>query len=163
MELQIFIADRRRPKIGQWFQLSSLAAEKLVARMKQGGAEPEIVEWHGEELYKKFLKDKPIQAINEWVRRIEDLPPQLIEEFPNLIEHEDLEEIIETEGSHFTFYEEDSFEDVAQSLVESREYERFMSEGDLFDYIDYEALGEDLERSFAFFEGYGGIIEYKGR
>ncbi|MDR0298794.1 MAG: hypothetical protein LBI13_01715 [Streptococcaceae bacterium] len=161
MEIKICLADSRYPKQGRWFILPSREAEQLEKEMRGRKLDPVISEIVSDFPLGNLLEKKALVQMNQAVTGLLALPPLILDDLDLFLAYESLEELVESEGSHFKFHEGSTLEEVAEDLVASGEIAEFWSEGELLDYLDYAALGRDLPMFHPFFEGTDGMIEYR--
>lgn len=161
MEFKIFLLDRMNMKKGRWFSLPSHAAEQYVKKLEDKGHFAMVMETDCDFDIGDLASGKTVAQLNELAAQLSELPALILDNLEVLLEYESLEEMIESEGSHFKFHEGTTLEEVAEDLTNSGEIEEFWTENELHDYLNYEALGRDLLSYHPFFEGTDGMIEYR--
>ncbi|CDG03735.1 Conjugative transposon protein, Antirestriction protein [Lactococcus lactis subsp. lactis A12] len=152
---------QKNSRTGQWFDLPSPEFERRLKWLGSKGIEPVVLDITGDVPF-SVLKHIKVSDLNEVAQALEELDVEIIENLETFLAYETLEELIESDGKHFFFHGGDGMTEIAENLVKNGEISPYIDESDLMaDYLDFEAIGRDLENSYNFFElPDGEMVEY---
>lgn len=166
MDMQVYIANLGKYNegelVGAWFT-PPIDIEDVKERIGLNG-EYEEYAIHDYELPFEIDEYTPISEINRLCAMVQELEGSPIYHELSEIQSywfDSLEELLEHQEDIISYTDCDSMEDVARYYVEETGMLGEVS-GNLQNYIDYQALGRDLDIEGSFLVTSHGVFEYLG-
>lgn len=164
-EIKIYVANlseyNNGNRLGYWFTLPT-AKQQIFRALKIGqqgfGEEWIILDY---EAPFKIGEYESIDKLNDYAKKIEELPDFLLANLDEALDYEALEEILDNRGENFEFHKGVYSErDLALDVVEFNYGDISNVPSDLLQrYFNYDAFGKDLNIEMSGFFGKGGYVE----
>ncbi len=158
MTFSVLITTESNHRHGLWFELPSKAAIEKWRELEDQGEFP-VIENIVSDFEFTYLKHYSLHQLNTIAQGLLELPQTLQKNIHQLLNYEDLEEVVTTRGSHFTYHDVNDLGKLAKEYFE----EGLLPEEFVHQFIDFSALGRSLTSVLEIFEGLdGGFYEFVG-
>lgn len=163
MELKILVATTK-PLKGKWYELPSKDLRKDLEAWELEGKESLVMEIEAD--FDTTMLKAAKFTVREWAQmadKLSLLPESILCDLKLFTQYESFEDILDSYGQHFNFFDETDTGELMENLVKNGGYEKYVTDDELIDYIDFGRAGKEVFGMFKFFEGPDGcLVEYSG-